>query len=184
MSASRTYRRGLAAIVVLAPLALWTASGSEFLEYRTKRAIVDVVAAVGASADYGGSAWRVDRVDAWTGQPPGAALNAQPLPAGTTLVRVRLALRATDAAAVKALSRCTVSLVDARERRWNPSVVQPGLRRDVPTRCDGSFRDAPQVAQEFRFEQDFLVPDDAAASVDAVVRLPDETPRRLRLRLR
>lgn len=186
MSASRSFRRGLAALVVLAPVALWTASGNAWLDLRAKRAVVETVAAVGATGDYGGSDWRIDRVETFTGQAPGAnaALNAQDLPAGTRLVRVRLALRAKDEAAVKALSRCSVSLVDAHARRWNATVVQPGLRRDVPTRCDGSYNNSPQVAQEFRFEQDFLVPDDAADSIDAVVRLTDAKPRVLRLRLR
>jgi len=188
MSARRLYRRSLAALVVLAPLALWTASGDDFVEYRKKHAIVETAVAAGATQAYGGSDWRVDRYDVWAGQPPdaGNALTAQPaaLPPGTRLVRVRIALRPTSNDAVKALSRCTLELVDARERRWNPSAVVPGVRRDVPTRCDGTFNNAPQIAQEFRFEQDFLVPEDAAGSIDAVIRLNTEQPRRLRLRLR
>lgn len=186
MSAHRTYRRGLAAIAVLAPLALWTASGGDFLEYRTKHAIVETVGAFGAAHDYGGSNWRIDRYDTWAGQPPDAdkALTPATLPPGTRLVRVRVSLRPTSNDAVKALDRCTLELVDSRGRRWNPSAVVPGVRRDVPTRCSGTYNNAPQVAQEFRFEHDFLVPEDAAGDVDAVIRLAAEKPRRLRLRLR
>ena len=186
MSASRTYRRGLAALVVLAPFALWTASGDDFLEYRTKHTVVETVAAVGATQDYGGSEWRIDRYDTWAGQPPdaGKALTATALPSGTRLVRVRVALRAKDEAAVKALDRCTLELVDGRGRRWNPGAGVTTARRDVPTRCNGTYDNAPQVAQAFLFEQDFLVPEDAAGDVDAVIRLAAEKPARLRLRLR
>ena len=57
-------------------------------------------------------------------------------------------------------------------------------RRDVATRCNGSYGAPPQVAQDFLFEQDFLVPAGAAGSVDARVRLGAEAPRLLRLKLR
>jgi hypothetical protein len=190
VSTSRVYRRSLAALAVIAPLALWTASGEDYLDYRRKNAVVETVVASGAVQTYGGSDWRVDRHQAWTGALPAVdgartlSTTAATLPAGVSLLRVRIAVRAKDADALGRLSRCELELADDRGRRWTPQSVQPELRRDVATRCSGSYADPPQVALEFRFEQDFLVPADTADRVDAVIRLADEKPRLLRLQLR
>lgn len=190
MSARRLYWRSFAAVAVLLPVALWTASGDSYFEYRKKQAVVETVADVGAAQEYGGSEWRIDRYDTWKGQLPamqGArTISTQPtaLPDGVSLVRVRVALRPKSGEAVKALLMCQLELVDAQGRRWTSQTVQTSVRREVPTSCNGSYNNEPQVAQEYRFEQDFLVPDDAANGVDAVIRLRAEQPRRLRLRLR
>jgi hypothetical protein len=190
LSARRVYVRSLAALIVVAPLAFWTASGEDWLAYRRATATIETVAAAGTTHDYGGSAWRIERHAVLRGELPlpdrAKTLTTTPstLPAGTSLVRVRVAVKAGDAEAVRRLDRCTLELVDARGRRWNARDVQPEWRRDVATRCNGSFSAPPQVAQDFLFEQDFLVPDDAANDVDARVRLASEDPALLRLQLR
>lgn len=186
MSARRLYRRSLAALLLVAPLALWTASGEDFLAYCCRPAPPELTAAAGSSADYGGSRWQVAQVQSFRGEVPltdGAAPGRVPqiLPAGTQLLRLRLLVRAGDSEALRRLERCQVELVDAAGRRWNP---QTNPRRGVATRCSGSFSNGPQVAQDFGFEQDFLLPEDAVATASARIRLDAEKPRLLRLQLR
>lgn len=186
MSARRLYRRSLAALLLVLPLALWTASGEDFLAYCCSPAPAETRAAVGSSADYGGSRWQVAQLQVFRNEVPvaeGAAPGtpAQALPAGTQLLRLHLLVRTGDSEALRRLDRCEVELVDTAGRRWNP---QPVNRRGVATRCNGSYGNAPQVAQDFRFEQDFLLPDDAVARTDARIRLDAEKPRLLRLQLR
>lgn len=187
MSARRVYRRSLAALIVVAPLALWTAGGEDYLAYRRNHAVVETVVAPRASAEFGGSRWQVERIETFDGAPPATPGNviatAASLPAGTRLLRLRIALRAGDIEAVQKLDRCQLELVGRDRRRWTAIAASPA-RRDVATRCNGSHGDAPQIAQDFRFEQDFLLPADAAGDVDAVIRLAAESPRLLRLQLR
>lgn len=190
MSTRRRNVRSLAALAVAVPLALWTASGEGWLAYRRATATSETLVAAGSVRDYGGSTWRIERHAVLRGELPASeratTLTTTPaaLPPGTNLVRVRVVVKAGDAEAVRRLDRCTLELVDARGRRWNPREVQPAFRRDVATRCNGSFSAPPQVAQDFAFEQDFLVPDDATGTIDARVRLASEAPRLLRLQLR
>lgn len=186
MSARRLYRRSLAALLVVTPLALWTASGEDFIAYCCSPAPPETQAAAGTRADYGGSYWQLEQVQLFRGEVPvaeGAAAGTLPqaLPAGTQLLRLRLLVRAGDSEALRRLDRCQVELVDASGRRWNPQSVS---RRGIATRCNGSFGNTPQVAQDFRFEQEFLLPDDAVASTAARIRLDAEKPRLLRLQLR
>ncbi|HSX60119.1 MAG TPA: hypothetical protein VLF18_07975 [Tahibacter sp.] len=189
MSARRLYRRSLAALLVVAPLALWSASGNDWMAYRRSLRVAEITVAAGGAQDYGGSTWRIERHSVHRGELPAVdgakTLTTVPrsLPAGTSLVRVRVAVRAGDAEAVRRLDRCTLELVDADGRRWNPQNLQPERRREVATRCNGSYSAPPQVAQDFVFEQDFLVPNDAAGRVDARVRIGAE-PQLLRLQLR
>lgn len=186
MSARRVYRRSLAALLLVLPLALWTASGEDFLVYCCSPAPPETRTAAGGSADYGGSRWQVAQLQLFRNEVPladGAAPGtlAQTLPAGTQLLRLQLLVRAGDSEALRRLERCQVELVDASGRRWNAQSVN---RRGIATRCSGSFGNTPQVAQDFRFEQDFLLPDDAVASTAARIRLDAEKPRLLRLQLR
>ena len=189
MSARRLYRRSLAALIVVAPLAFWTASGDDWLAYRRAATVAETTVAVGSAGDFGGSTWRIERHAVLQGELPSPdraktlTMTAQALPEGTRLMRVRVAVRAGDAEAVRKLDRCALELVDRRGRRWTARELQPDLRRDVPTRCNGSFRVSPQVAQDFLFEQDFLVPADVANELDARVRLAGEATL-LRLQLR
>lgn len=189
MRTRRLYRRSLAGLIVLLPLALWTASGEGLLDYLRSQAVDETVVAAGGRRDYGGSSWRIDGFQAWSGvlpaeaAAPGLNLQAASLPPGVHLLRVRVALRPGDAQAVKNLDRCELELSDSRGRRWKPQPA-PLKRRELPTRCNGSFSDPPQVALEFRFEQDFLLPEDALNDVSAVIRLGAEKPRLLRLQLR
>lgn len=186
MSARRLYRRSLAALLVVAPLALWTASGEDFLAYCCSAKPPETLTAAGNSADYGGSRWQVAQTQVFRNEIPvadGAAPGTLPqaLPAGTQLLRLRLLVRAGDSEALRRLDRCQVELVDDAGRRWNP---QSNTRRGIATRCNGSFGNTPQVAQDFPFEQDFLLPDDAVGRTAARVRLDAEKPRLLRLQLR
>lgn len=190
MKARRIYRRSLAALIVVAPFAFWTASGEGWLAWRRATTITETVVPAGSAQDYGGSTWRIERHAVLQGELPQVdrartlATQSPSLPPDTSLVRVRVAVRPGDAEAVRSLDRCALELVDRRGRRWTARDVQPELRRDVPTRCNGSFRAPPQVAQDFVFEQDFLVPAEAANDVDARVRLAGVTPVLLRLQLR
>lgn len=185
MSAGRVYWRSLAALIVVVPLALWTASGEDYLAYQRHRAVPETVVAPGASAEFGGSRWQIDRIETFDAPPatPGSVIAPASLPAGTRLLRVRMALRAGDIESIQKLDRCQLELVDRRGRRWTAAALSPA-RRDVATRCNGSHGKTPQIAQEFRFEQDFLLPADAAGDVDAVIRLAAENPRLLRLQWR
>lgn len=189
MRTRRLYRRSLAGLVLLLPLALWTASGEGLLDYLRSRAVDETVVAAGGRQDYGGSSWRIDGFQSWSGvlpaeaAAPGLNLQAASLPPGVHLLRVRVALRPGDAEAVKHLDRCELELADSRGRRWKPQPA-PLKRREFPARCSGSLSDPPQVALEFRFEQDFLLPGDAVDDVAAVIRLGAEKPRLLRLQLR
>lgn len=187
MSARRVYWRSLAALIVVAPLALWTACGEDYLAYRLHQAVQETVVAAGTSAEFAGSRWQIDRIETFDGAlpaTPGSVVATPRLPAGARLLRVRIALRAGSVEAVQKLDRCQLELVDRRRRRWTAASSSTTARRDVATRCNGSHGDAPQIAQEFRFEQDFLLPADAAGEADALIRLGAEEPRLLRLQLR
>jgi hypothetical protein len=179
-SEERRYRRqrhlSLGALPVVLLCALWVAAGDQWLDYRKQHRRDFVDTPLGNAVSFGGSQWRLEEID----MPPADPLH--PLRSGLARLRVRIAVTPQDEAAIKRLGRCSLTLVDARARRWTAaSTAAPGVAA-LPDRCDGNYRNPPEIGGTLHFEQWFMLPAAVANEVEPVVALVAQQPTELRLR--
>jgi hypothetical protein len=190
MTGARRARRGwfgknaaaFAALLIAIPLAGWWTTRSDYKSWYDAEPRDPVVVAAGGTS-YAGATWYAASVEV---NPTGPA---DPLPKGTTRIRVYFRLQVDKLSALEALGGCAIHLRAPDGRTWNETVVADDYQ-DRPTGCTGGYDDKlsswrgasaqyylkPVAGKPFETVAIFVVPSSVASTVEPTITWPTKLP--------
>jgi hypothetical protein len=197
MSSARRARPGwfrknapaLVSLVLTVPLAGWWTTHADYKSWYDAEPRDAVTVAAGGTS-YADATWYAASVEV-DPQPTRKNAAPDPLPEGTTRVRVYLRLQVDDVKKLESVSGCQVHLRAPDGRIWDESIMEDEFQ-DRPTGCTGGYDDKPasyrdpkiaqyylkpQAGKPFETVAVFVVPTSVASSVQPTVtwatRLPE-----------
>ncbi|WP_350278959.1 hypothetical protein [Kribbella sp. HUAS MG21] len=197
MSGARRARRGwfrkntaaLATLVVAIPLAGWWTTRSDYKSWYDAEPRDPVTVAAGGTS-YNGATWFAASVEE---NPQASARGGQdPLPDGTTRIRVYYRLQVDDLSALEGLGGCRMHLRAPDGRIWDETSAA-GAFQDRPTGCTGGTDDKPAswrgaeaqyhlrpvAGKPFETVAVFVVPSSVAGSVQPTITWATKLPQYL-----
>jgi hypothetical protein len=194
MTGARRARRGwfrtnsvaLATLVIAVPLAAWWTTRSDYKSWYDGEPRDAVVVAAGGTS-YQGATWYAASTEV-NPDPPSTGSD-DPLPPGTTRIRVYFRLQVAKLSTLETIGGCQIHLRAPDGRTWDESIVA-GDFQDRPTGCTGGYDDKPQswrgplaqyyvkpaAGKPFETVAVFVVPSSVASSVQPTITWATKLP--------
>lgn len=168
-------RRSLWALIVLVPLTLFEISYDSLKELVRGNDLWPKDVAASQTVPFGGSDWQLVSLKAVDG------LKAGSLPAGSVPLIARFLVEVGNSDLQNLWLGCSIKLFDAKGRSWLPASV-PGMpyAAEGIKNCSSAAFSGAETGTRMVIEENFLIPQDAAAEVRPTLGVGSERPYYLR----
>jgi hypothetical protein len=185
----RTNSMALATLVIAIPLAGWWTTRSDYKTWYDGEPRDAVVVGAGGTS-YQGATWYAASTEV---NPDSTSTRSDdPLPPGTTRVRVYFRLQVAQLSTLDKLGGCQIHLRAPDGRTWDESILADNFQ-DRPTGCTGGYDDKPQswrgppaqyfvkpvAGKPFETVAVFVVPASVASSVQPTITWATKLPQYL-----
>jgi hypothetical protein len=175
----RWRRRSLWGLLLALPVVYLLTARGHLEEWWQAQELFEVGVSAGVEARFAGADWKLETVEVLPFKQSGwPRVQSQGTP-----VRVRFQVTVREPGIDVLWQRCQISLRDDQGRRWTAGGFDGPRSTEGTMTCGAATLEPRAPGTVLRIEQDFTVPNDAAAAVEPTVSMDGERPRYLRFHL-